>query len=211
MPSSKPERKEEVERFLCVCDSPGVLFSAFDVNVLQAFARQSLRLEDVTFDDAFPTLDTVSCAFSEEVALVWLEECFSSFTEMWSPSKDRNQRLLTRLAGIVLAEGRQLNLGEVCLFIAWLTSGKMGNLYDASPVRIACCFQSFLQERMAARGRLVAERERQAREQRLEEERNQRCSPEYLQDMVEYWEGRGDEAMARIFRTRLALVKGGAL
>ena len=191
--------------------TPGDLLDAFGDAFQRGFTQRSARLDEVMLDVSLPTLNDVMETFTFETAIFWLKKRFESFTEMWAPSRERNDRLLTQLAEIIFAEGRQLNLGEVCLFIAWLTSGKMGNLYDASPVRIACCFQTFLQQRASLKSSIIMEREMREYQQRLEDERNQRCSPEYLQDMVEYWTGRGDEEMARIFRTRLALVKGGAL
>lgn len=148
-------------------------------------------------------------AFGTDTALFFLRTCFRSFTVMWAPSRETNDRLLNDLARIVLSDGMQLNTGEICLFVSWLKAGKMGNLYDASPVRISTAFQVFLEKRRQTRLQMIDEQREREEKALREEQRRQMDSPEYCLEMIEYFDNKGDKALAQAYRARLAALKGG--
>ena len=175
----------------------------FGDDVQKEFFSGCYRLEQVTFAEDFPLLGDIEVAFGRQTAVFWLKRRFVTFTEMRGPGKETADRCLERLAEIIIADGFSLNMAEIYLFIAWLTAGKLGNLYDGSPARVATAFQTYLAKRKEVRIRLAIEREEQKHKKAQEENEIYLSSQEYFSRMIEYWRRKGDEKMADIFRERL--------
>lgn len=188
---------------------PDDLLKTFGKDFQREFQRQNYLLDDLTFAEDFPLLEVIEDAFGVETAMFWLKERFRPFAEMWGPNRDVTERCLVQLAEIVLRDGKKLNVAEICLFVAWVTAGRLGNLYDGSPARVAAAFQTFLTKRREARNRVMAEREAQKAKEEWEARERILKSPEYCRRAIAFFESTGDKKNADRMREKLAKVEGG--
>lgn len=183
--------------------SPSKLLEVYGIEVQLTFQSGNYSLEGVSFCDEFPTMVAFEQAFGKKAVMYWLKMQFGNFMQMWSPKKEQNEELLTQLASIILGQSQTMNMGEICLFIAWLNMGKFKNLYDGSPVRISTCFQQFADMRRQARMERNQRLEREEKERQEQEDFKYRHSRAFLEDQYAYWRETDNEEMKMLWKNRL--------
>lgn len=129
-----------------------------------------MSIAELSSNNNIPSLALVASVYGDTVPIEWLRIQFGSLNDYAENGVGITDEQLTELSHLVLAGHYDINLAEICLFIARFKLGMYGEFYGAvGPMKISAALQKFRTERRIDIDRYEREQERIRAEKQHEE------------------------------------------